>query len=218
MFRPSLSVKPTQAIQELLNEAALQAWVKQGIPLHKDKRETCAFCRQNLPHDIWQVLDSHFSRESTDLEAAIDDCLTSISTELQAIPQFLTLTADQFYAEEKASFEAAKETLNGCLNFYKQDLEAIKVALENRKATLFKSVPMPSLHHDSTAIQKCVDAITTLVIKNNERTNSLERDKEKARESLRLNDVATFISSLGYDAELSRIAGLKEEAEKAEAA
>lgn len=50
----SKSIKPTQAIQELLNETALQAWVKQGIQLHRDKRNTCAFCRQDLPHDIWQ--------------------------------------------------------------------------------------------------------------------------------------------------------------------
>lgn len=211
----SRSIKPTQAIQELLNEAALQAWVKQGIPLHKDKRQTCAFCRQNLPHDVWQVLDSHFSQESTDLESAINTCLTSISTEIETIPRFLTLTPSQFYTDEKASFEATKKTLDECLEVYKQDLEAIKAALESRKATLFQSVPMPSINHDSAAIQKCVDDIAALVIKNNGRTNSLEKDKEKARESLRLNDVATFISGIGYDAELTRIAGLKTTAEEA---
>jgi len=100
----SSSIKPTLAIQELLNETALQAWVKQGIPLHKDKRDTCAFCRQNLPHDIWQILDSHFSKESSDLESSIDSCLNCIATEIQAIPSFLTLTDDKFYAEEKISF------------------------------------------------------------------------------------------------------------------
>jgi len=68
-------IKPTLAIQELLNDTALQAWVKQGVPLHKDKRDTCAFCRQNLPHDIWQIFDAHFSKESSDLESAIDSCL-----------------------------------------------------------------------------------------------------------------------------------------------
>lgn len=97
----SRSIKPTLAIQELLNEAALQAWVKQGIPLHKEKRDTCAFCRQDLPHEIWQVLGSHFSKESSDLESSIDSCLTSINTEIQTTLGFLTLTGDKFYAEEK---------------------------------------------------------------------------------------------------------------------
>uniref|UniRef100_UPI00129050BF AAA family ATPase n=1 Tax=Escherichia coli TaxID=562 RepID=UPI00129050BF len=121
----------------------------------------------------------------------------------------------QFYTDKKASFEAAKKNLDECLEVYKQDLEAIKAALESRKATLFQSVPMPNINHDSAAIQTCVDEIAALVIENNGRTNSLEKDKEKARESLRLNDVATFISGIGYDAELTRIAGLKTTAEEA---
>ena len=30
-------------------DSILQLWVKDGMPHHRDKRETCAFCRQNLP-------------------------------------------------------------------------------------------------------------------------------------------------------------------------
>ncbi|MCS3811015.1 AAA family ATPase [Xanthomonas sp. 4461] len=211
----SRSIKPTQAIQELLNETALQAWVKQGIPLHKDKRDTCAFCRQNLPHDIWQVLDAHFSKESSDLESSIDSCLTSITSEIQAIPGFLTLSGDKFYAEEKVSFEASKKTLNECLKVYKQDLEALKAALEKRKNTLFQPVSMPLSEHDSAAIQKCSNDINDLIVKSNGRTSSLEKDKGSAREALRLTDVASFIGDIAYSTELARIAGLKTDADTA---
>jgi len=67
------TITPTQAIQELLNDSFLQLWVKDGMPHHRGKRNTCAFCRQTLPTDIWQVLDSHFSKESTDLECRVPD-------------------------------------------------------------------------------------------------------------------------------------------------
>lgn len=214
----SRSIKPTQAIQELLTETALQAWVKQGIPLHKDKRNTCAFCRQELPHDIWQVLDSHFSKESSDLESLIDSCLTSVNGEIQAIAGFLTLTGDKFYAEEKVSFEANKKSLADCLKVYKQDLEALKTALESRKSSLFQPVPMPAPTHDSAAIQKCADEINDLIVKSNGRTSSLEKDKGSAREALRLTDVASFIGDITYDTELTRIAGLKTDADTANTA
>lgn len=214
----SRSIKPTQAIQELLNETALQAWVKQGIPLHKDKRDTCAFCRQNLPHDIWQILGSHFSQESSDLELSIDVCLTSITREAQATSSFLTLTDDMFYAEEKASFVASKELLNEYLQVYWQDLEALEVALNKRKNSLFQLIAMPVSKHDSAAIQKCADDINDLIIKSNGRTISLESDKEVAREALRLTDVASFIGDITYDTELIRIAGLKTEADTANTA
>ena len=214
----SRSIKPTQAIQELLNETALQAWVKQGIPLHKDKRDTCAFCRQDLPHDIWQVLDSHFSKESSDLESSIDSCLTSVSSEIQAIAGFLTLTGDKFYAEEKASFEANKKSLADYLKVYKQDLEALKTALDSRKNSLFRPVAMPVPKHDPAAIQKCADDINDLIVKSNGRTSSLEKDKGAAREALRLTDVASFIADITYDAELTRISGLRTDAETANTA
>lgn len=214
----SRSIKPTQAIQELLNETALQVWVKQGIPLHKDKRETCAFCRQNLPHDIWQILDSHFSKESSDLESSIDSCLTSINSEIQAISGILVLTGDQFYAEEKVLFEANEKSLTDCLKVYKQDLEALKTALEKRKSTLFQPVAMPAFKHDLAAMQKCADDINALIVKSNGRTSSLEKDKSSAREALRLTNVASFIADITYDAERTRIAGLKTEADSADKA
>ncbi|WP_249384056.1 AAA family ATPase [Chitinivorax sp. B] len=214
----SRSIKPTQAIQELLNETVLQAWVKQGIPLHKDKRDTCAFCRQDLPHDIWKVLDSHFSKESSDLESSIDSCLTSLNDEIQAIAGFLTLTGDKFYAEEKVSFEANKKSLAECLKVYKQDLEALKTALDSRKSSLFQPVAMPAPKHDSAAIQKCADDINDLIVKSNGRTHSLEKDKDSAREALRLTDVASFIVDITYDTELTRIAGLKTDADTANTA
>ncbi|MBH3113467.1 AAA family ATPase [Serratia marcescens] len=208
-------IKPTLPIQELLNETALQMWVKEGIPLHKDKRDTCAFCRQNLPHDLWQVLDSHFSKESSDLESCIDSCLTSITTEIQAIPNFLTLTGDKFYAEEKVLFEASKIALTDHLKGYMQDLRALKAALDKRKNSIFQQVAIPVYTHDSTAIQQCVGDINDLIVKNNGRTISLENDKNTARESLRLTDVASFIGDITYDTELARIASLKTDADTA---
>lgn len=214
----SRSIKPTQAIQELLNETALQAWVKQGIPLHKNKRDTCAFCRQELPHDIWLVLESHFSKESSDLESSIDSCLLSLSNEVQAIAGFLTLTGDKFYSEEKVSFELNKKSLADCLKVYKQDLEELKNALDSRKGSLFQPVAIPVPKHNSAAIQKCADDINDLIVKSNGRTSSLEKDKGSAREALRLNDVASFIGDITYDNELTRIAGLKTDADTANTA
>ncbi|SAL46951.1 hypothetical protein AWB64_04942 [Caballeronia sordidicola] len=202
-------IKPTQAIGELLSDTVLQLWVKQGIPLHKDKRDTCAFCRQSLPHNIWQVLDSHFSQESADLESALDSCITSVDSEINRIPGFMTLTGDKFYAEEKVLFEARQKSLAECLKVYKRDLEALKAALHTRKNSLFERVAMPLSDYDSAAVRGCVDDINSLITKSNSRTSSLEKDKISAREALRLTDIASFITDITYDAEKIRIAELE---------
>lgn len=211
----SRTIAPTQPIQELLNDSVLQLWVKDGIPLHKEKRDTCAFCRQELPHDIWQVLNSHFSKESSDLESAIDTCLFSITTEIRAIPGFVTLTGDKFYAEERVGFEASRKSLDNALEIYKKDLEALRIALEERKRSLFQIVAAPKFNHDAKEIEGHVETIRSLIIKSNDRSQTLEKDKATVRESLRLSDVASFIANIGYDAELTRIARLKDTAETA---
>lgn len=209
----SRTITPTQPIQELLNDNILQQWVKQGMPLHKKKRDTCAFCRQNLPHDIWEVLDSHFSKESSDLETSIDSCLKSVDAEIKTIPSYTSLTGDKFYPEEKNAFELGNDALSNALNVYKKDLEALRSALEARKHNLFQPVPMPIFSHDAAEIQEHSQAINALITQSNDRTNTLEKDKGTAREALRLTDVATFIDAIDHDNELTRIAQLKKDAD-----
>ena len=59
---------------------------------------------------------------------------------------------------------------------------------------------------------------TAQIVKSNGRTSSLEKDKDCAREALRLADVASFIVDIAYDTELTRIAGLKTDADTADTA
>ncbi|MGJ0578819.1 AAA family ATPase [Xenorhabdus bovienii] len=203
------TIKPTQAIQELLDDSILQLWVKEGMPLHRDKHDTCAFCRQKLPHDIWQILDSHFSKESIELESEINLSIASVDSEIRRIPTFLSLTSDKFYSEEKSAFDISKKTLDGCLEVYKRDLESLKLALQKRKNSLFQLVVLPIVNHDAILIEQQVEHINELIEQNNRRSKTLDKDKINARETLRLSDVASFASTIGYNAERIRITELK---------
>ncbi len=205
----SKEITPTEPIQELLNDGVLQLWVKQGIGHHRDKRETCAFCRQSLPHNIWQVLDSHFSKESGALEAALDAAILTVSDEIKAIAGFNSFRSDQFYAEERSAFDTSSKDLSDALAVYKKDLEALKKALENRKSNLFQVVSFKESIHDTEEIQKHVDAINTLISTSNGKTKTLAEDKASARDALRLTDVHTFAQAINRDVELVRIADLK---------
>lgn len=203
------TITPTQPIQELLNDSILQLWVKDGMPHHRGKRDICAFCRQQLPQDVWQVLDSHFSKESTDLESEINSLISTINAEIKRIPTFLTISSDKFYHEERTTFEVSKKALDSNLEIYKQDLESLKSALETRKNSLFKRVNVPLTNHDPDVIEQHIEAINSLIEKNNSRTKTLDEDKTAARDSLRLLDVASFSSAISYDAVLKKVVELK---------
>lgn len=211
----SKAITPTKAIEELLKDSALQLWVKQGMGHHREKRDTCAFCRQDLPHDIWQVLDEHFSKESGDLETALDAAITSVTNEIDAIAEHNSLTGAQFYADERTKFEASSKALSQTLAVYKKDLETLRKALETRKNNLFQPVSLPGPTYDTKEIDKHVAAINALIVINNGKTSTLEKDKAAARDALRLADVFTFAETIAYDKELDRIAALKVDADTA---
>lgn len=214
----SQTITPTKPIQELLNDSVLQLWVKQGIGHHRDKRDTCAFCRQELPPDLWQVLDQHFSKESGDLETALDAAISSVSDEIKAIAGLVTFGNAQFYAEERAAFDVSNKALFDALGIYKKDLDVLKKSLEARKNNLFQPVVMKEFSHDLTEIEKHVEAINSLILANNGKTMTLEKDKAAARDALRLADVLAFADAITYDAELVRIGTLKTESEAASTA
>ncbi|TXI01643.1 MAG: hypothetical protein E6Q76_16750, partial [Rhizobium sp.] len=214
----SKEIKPTTPIQELLNDSVLQLWVKQGLGHHRDKRDTCAFCRQSLPHNIWQTLDEHFSKESGELEAALDNAITSVKEEIAAIAGFISFKSEQFYAEERAAFDLISKALAEALAIYKKDLESLKKSLESRKASLFQTVVMKEALYDANEIQRHVDAINAIILTNNDKTKTLDKDKATAREALRLTDVYAFAQAISHDTELNRIADLKTKAETANTA
>jgi len=211
----SKTITPTKAIEELLKDSALQLWVKQGMGHHREKRDTCAFCRQDLPHDIWEVLDEHFSKESGDLETALDTAITAVTDEIATVAELNDFTGAQFYAEERTAFEASSKALSQALAVYKKDLEALKKSLEARKNNLFQPVSLKTPSHNATEIGKHVADINALIAKSSGKTNTLEKDKTAAREALRLADVFAFVEAITYDIELGNIDTLKATADTA---
>ncbi len=214
----SKTITPTKGIEELLKDSALQLWVKHGMGHHRAKRDSCAFCRQDLPHDIWQVLDEHFSKESGDLETALDAAITSVTNEIGTIAEHNSFTGVQFYAGELTEFEASSKNLMEAMAVYKNDLETLKKALEARKNNLFQPIYLKAPEHDAEEIGKHVADINALISASNSKTFTLEKDKAAAIDALRLTDVFTFANAISYDKELDRIAALKTDAETASTA
>lgn len=211
-------ITPTKAIEELLKDSALQLWVKQGMGHHREKRSTCAFCRQDLPHDIWQVLDEHFSKESSELEADLDEAITAVTNEIATIAKFNKFTGNQFYADERSAFESSSKHLSQALAIYEKDLEALKELLATRKDNLFQPVALKATSYDAKEIVRHVDSINALIVANNSKTEHLGRDKDEARYALRLNDVFEFTKTNNYDENLLEIETLNSEHQQASVA
>ena len=204
-------IKPSEPIQELLNDSLLQTWVRTGMDYHRDKRSACSFCGQPLPKDLWEKLDAHFNKESFDLENRIKSQIASIESEINSLSKIELPERESFYASVRPSFEDVKEKFNEALSAYKDESNKILRELHGRQKDIFKPRQCPKFKDFSDEIKEHLGKLNDVVKQNNEKTESLSDDQDKARTELRLNDVAVFIRDIAFFDEKQKIAGLKKE-------
>ncbi|MGB3458892.1 MAG: AAA family ATPase [Halobacteriota archaeon] len=207
---------PTEPIQELLDDAVLQAWVKEGIPHHRNKRNKCGFCGQTLPADLWKKLDEHFSKESAELEAALQNHIEFIEKERKSVDAIVTVESKDFYSTFQASFEEAKKAIDDEVSKYGAALDNIIKSLRARAADIFTPKSIPELTDNSTEIAAKIAVVNGIIDQNNTKTASLAEDQQKAREELRLSEIAQFIQDIDLSGEEKKVAALQKEADDLE--
>jgi wobble nucleotide-excising tRNase len=212
------TIEPTKPLQDLLNDAALESWAREGIGLHKGKRDDCAFCRQKFPTNLWQTLADHFNLASETLGTAIDACSEKIRVELQSVAWMPALEAGQFYVSERPAFEVAKTELMRSIDSYKRDLQKLADALASRRASLFRTGRLPLREFDEAAAEAATQSFNSVVAVNNGRSTTLNKDKDAARLALRRSKVAEFLATLDLPGKEAQIRQLREKSAEAKTA
>lgn len=211
-------IQASDPIQELLNDAVLEMWVRNGREHHQGKRSKCAFCGGDLPPELWGKLDKHFNKESEDLRTAIDRLITSIDDEEARTPNLFKIKTTDFYSNFNSALDTLRDQFSTQSKAYCRALEVIKAQLEERKNDIFTSRVFrepPSVELDLASIY---DSYEELRNQSNRFTASLSTQQSEARVALRLHEVFAFINDIKYSDECKAIEALKETMEKAEQA
>lgn len=201
----SLEIRPTAPIQELINDHLLQDWVKRGIPLHRDERETCGFCGQKLPPEIWDKLDAHFNEVALELEAQIDRQLEALSSALSEVSSIQLPENSGFYSLFQPDIKVANLELMEALDKYRDQLRALVSVLKTRKENLFDVLQTGQLELSAISVHGRISAVDSICDSNNAMSATLEQKKTNARERLRLDDVLGFLSEIEYDSKVATI-------------
>lgn len=209
------TIQISDPIRELLNDALLETWVRDGREYHKEKRTKCAFCGHDLPADLWEKLDRHFNQESEELRAAIDDALVSIDTELNRMPNLLSIRHTDFYSAFIPELEAVEEQFLISSAAYCKTLESIKVQLETRKNDIFRPYSFEEPVSEEQNLNSIRDWYQDVRVRSNEFTKQLSTSQSAARNELRLHEIFTFITDIKYSDELTAIGALLTAKDKA---
>jgi wobble nucleotide-excising tRNase len=193
------SITLSNPITALLNDAVLQEWVRSGIDLHRGLQTSCGFCGGTLPKDLWDKLDKHFSKESEKLRQDIEAQKATINKSKSGLAAFLTIKKEAFYNEFHKDLEKLLLDWEAETKAYNQNLDELITTLEEREKDIFKVKTVAAIEDNSQKITDILITFNQLIDKNNERATSLSGDQKKARNALRISEVAKFIRDIEYD-------------------
>lgn len=211
----SKAIAQSHKIEELVADAVLNRWVKEGRRHHQSKREDCAFCGNKIEESRWELLDKHFDEESANLEAAIYKLTKAIASESDALSESFDIDENLFYAKFRVRLAALKDAHKEAVGNYVSSLKGLTNQLQSRKDDLIHSKDYEAEPDHSSLIQSVLDDYETLRNEANEYCNSLKSDQSLAKISLRLKTVHEFAVSVGYSNQKSEIEKLAKDLEDA---
>lgn len=191
-------IKPSQPIQELLNDSLLQAWVREGRRIHEGQRANCGFCGNAIPNELWGRLAAHFSRESEDLLASIRRVLTDVAT---ALGEIVVITSDKtsmFYSEFHGELAALNDREKQLCASYKSALEKIESELLARQSDVFDTRGDADISDCTSELERVRSQYQDLCKRSNDYTKSLGAKQADAIQKLRHHDVRQFAETIGY--------------------
>ncbi len=196
-------------IEELLKNAVLNRWVKEGRQLHKDTLEKCAFCDNEIRDERWKELDKHFDEESDRLEAEIIAHLKKIDIEENLISSTSGIKRANFYSKFHSEVDALTTSLDKALKDYESSLKFLKTQLNQRKENILNEKKFEEATDYSSQIISLRSQFDQLRINSNEYSEKLSSEQKKAKDNLRLREIYDFLDLIEYDKQMSNIGTLK---------
>jgi wobble nucleotide-excising tRNase len=201
-------VGESDKIESLVRNAVLNRWVKEGRELHKGKYEKCAFCNSAITPERWVELEKHFDQESDNLEKAIDSLIDSINAEHDSI-NVPKIEKSQFYSKFHARVTQLSDEISYAVQRYKASLISLVSQLEDRKKDILNVHKFTRPEDYSTTLQNLWEQYKEVCKESDQFGNSLESEKRKAKEDLRLQEVYDYSETIDYRGQCESIENLR---------
>lgn len=197
-------ITPTVRLDDLATNQELQAWVRNGMPLNKD-RHSCGFCGNELNEKIWSRLKDHFNKESEDLASLIKTYKKELNAELAILDGILFPDKALFYSKNHDAYEQIIKDLKSKMMDISAFIKSMDKNLDEKNGDLFKDVVFEEISSSSLELDVVIKKLEELIKENNNYSSNLAQSQKDAREKLRINEVARFIKEIDYENELKEV-------------
>lgn len=203
------SISRSNKIEQLLKNAILNRWVKEGRQLHKGELEQCSFCGNDISKERWKELESHFDEESEKLEKEIDALIYEIEKLIRSLDAQLEINKSSFYSKFHSDLDVLIQQRQQTIDSIKSELNRVKRNLQERKDDLLNSKSFSNIEDNSKQLEDCWAAFENFRTQANGYSKSLGNEQTKAKTLLRLHEVSDFVRTIQYTNVTTRIETLK---------
>lgn len=186
-------------IDELLRDAALSAWVREGMRIHeKSNTHICNFCGNAFSNERWLLIKGHFDTESEKLRAKGEILIDEIRRHQKQIRATLNLSRYAFYSTLQDRASEIIELYKKECNLYNTKLDLIIKQIEEKLNNITRFYVFEIDDYNTETLKRVVDEYNKLTYRANSITINKENNVDEARKKLRLQDVYDFIKSIDY--------------------
>ncbi|MEA3273350.1 MAG: AAA family ATPase, partial [Patescibacteria group bacterium] len=191
-------VSESGKIEELVKDALLNKWVKEGRTHHKGKRDKCGFCGNEITDDRWELLEKHFDEESEKLEKEIDKLIEQVKTEKQTVKTAFKPSKNLFYSKFHSNIDELINSFDIKSKNYISALDDILTQLQKRKDDLIHPLTFKEAMDNAAEVLLVWDEYEKIRTEADAFTGSLSNKKNDAQTDLRLQVVSDFLETIKY--------------------
>ncbi len=191
-------VSVQQVIEKLKDNPKLSNWVRDGIPLHKDKETKCQFCGNELPTDLFERLEKHFSQEFNEFINEIDSKITEVTEQKYYIEKIKFPDKAHLIKSCQSQYEEALERLIEELSKSKQILIALIKELNDKKSKPFDELKLVEITDNDEKIESLLNSVNSIITIHNEKIENIAREIEETKKKIIIQQIAKFIVENKY--------------------
>ncbi|MCQ2402639.1 MAG: AAA family ATPase [Lentisphaeria bacterium] len=205
-------VESADKIRELVENSLLNNWVKEGLDLHKE-RNTCAFCGQPIPSGRLETLQHHFNEEMDALQNDLRTEITKIEDEKTKAKKITeNISETDLYVKFQNNAKTNLESIKKIISNYCQELDKLSAQLENKKKDVFHELVFEEPNNHTQELTDAIEKYNEIVEQALQYGGILQKEKDKAKHTLRFNVVKQFVDDIKYSDLYKEIDDLKKEA------
>lgn len=185
-------------------------FARQGMRIHDhEPNETCAFCGNVISEDRWELLLSYFSDEYQRLDRRINKGIDTLREMQKTINQTLLPDESQFYEKFKSDINQLVLNIGEKRREQNDFINVLINSLRDKQNNMAVGVPNLNITIPSE-IDDYFTQLNNIVEQSNDYTTHINQEKNKAKEVIRLHEVAQRLDDFHYEKENQQLISFKE--------